>query len=172
METLPSCPKHAMLKRDNEAGDTHDARACLYLILSRQSHLHIYMLSWFLHGVWNYVRTSDRNHCVLNVLHWSHHHCMNFHTVLTKLCGSCLGMLWLQDKSWHGFFKLFPSADTSQSLQEFVKRLCLIPTPKLMIRATNFSSTSLLEWPNSWLWFHNSWMFENIQVCRNTVALI
>lgn len=144
-ETLPSCTKHATYKRDSEAGDTQDARACLCLMLSRQGYLDIHMLSWFLHGVWNYVRTSDRNHHVLNVLHWSHHHCTNFHTVVTKLCGSCLGMLWLQDKSWHGFSKLIPSADTSQSLSRVFEEMCLIPTPKLMRRATNIRSTSLLE---------------------------
>lgn len=168
METLPSCPKHVTLKR-SEAGDIYDARACLYLLPSRQSYLHIHVLSWCLHGVWNYVRTSDSNHYVLSVLHWSHHPCMNFHTVVTKLCGSCLGMLWLQDKSRQGLFMLIPSADTSQSFQEFLKR-CV--SSLLRNWATNFSSTSLLEYPNSGLRFHNSWLFENIQVCRNTVTPI
>lgn len=126
METLPSRPKHTVFKRDSEAGGTNDARACLYLVLSRQSCLDIHMLSRFLHGVWNYVRSSDSNHYVLNVLHWSHHHCMNFHTVVTKLRGSCLGMLWLQDKSWHRSFQLIPSAGLCQ---DFLKRCVSSPLP-------------------------------------------
>lgn len=144
----------------------------LFMPYAQQSYLEIHMLFWFLHTAWYCVSTNDSNHHVLNVLHWSHQHCMNFHAVVTKLCASCFGMHWLHSKTWYGFFRLIPSASTSQSLSRVFEGIFLIPTPKVLSNATHFNSTSLLEYLNSWLLFHNSWMFENIQACRNTVILI
>lgn len=123
METLPSCPKHSTFKRDTEAGDIHMMQGLVCILCSADRAICTSTCFADCFMVFMEWRTNDSNHYVLDVLHWSHHHCMNFHTVVTKLCGSCPGMLWLQDKSWHGFFKLIPSADTSQSFQEFLKRL-------------------------------------------------
>lgn len=146
-----------------------DVRSCLCLMHSRQSYLEIHMLFWFLHAGWCYVSTNDH---VLGVLHWSRQHCTSFHAAMTQLSGSRFGMHRLQRKTQYGFFRLIPFAGTSLSLSRVFEGIFLLTTPKMLGNTTHFNSTGLLEYPHRWHLFHNSWMFENIQVCRNSVILI